>query len=198
MEPIVLVFDTETTGLIKPTVMDIHKQPQIIEFYALKAVHRTDGVIEQIDEIETFLKPKEEVSEVITKITGITPLMVKNARTFGEFFPEMMSFFSGVDAMVAHNCAFDDAMVCNEILRLAHDGVINEEQFYEAMNALKPLKRICTVQKTMHIEQRRLTLTNLHKELFGVPFEGAHRAKEDVQALFRCYKKCVENGWIKL
>lgn len=187
MEHIVVAFDTETTGLIKPNVVELEKQPEIIELYMAKLIHRTDGVIEQIGEINTFLTPKGAISEEITKITGITPLMVKGAPTFCEVFPEVQQFHVGVHAWVAHNCAFDTAMMANEISRI---GKIVHFPF--------PPRKICTVQSSMSIEQRRLTLTNLHKELFGVPFEGAHRAKEDVQAMIRCYKELVKRGMIKL
>lgn len=182
-----IAFDTETTGLIKPEVTDIKKQPEIIELYMAKLLHRDDGEIEQIGEINTFLKPQYgEVSDVITKITGITPAMVKDAPTFLQMFPKIQEFHIGVHGWIAHNCAFDTAMMANEIARI---GKIVHFPF--------PPEKICTVQKTMHIEQRRLTLTNLHKELFGTPFEGAHRAKDDVQALIRCYKECVKRGYIK-
>lgn len=184
-EKIVVAFDTETTGLIKPEVIEMEKQPEIIELYMAKMIHRADGVIEQIDELETFLKPKGEVSELITKITGITPAMVSKAKTFVEVFPLIQKFHVGVEAWVAHNCAFDTAMMANEISRI---GKIVHFPF--------PPEKICTVQKSMYIEQRRLTLTNLHKELFGTPFEGAHRAKDDVQAMIRCYKRLCELGKI--
>lgn len=186
MEKVSVVFDTETTGLIKPEITELEKQPEIIELYMAKFVHRTDGVIEQVDEIDTFLLPNGEVSPLITKITGITPLMVKDAPTFGMMFPTIQKFHVGVNEWVAHNCAFDTAMMANEIARI---GKIVHFPF--------PPTKVCTVQSSMCIEQRRLTLTNLHKELFGVPFEGAHRAKDDVQALIRCWKKLIEMGLIK-
>jgi DNA polymerase III epsilon subunit-like protein len=187
MEKIVVAFDTETTGLIKPDVVELEKQPEIIELYMAKLIHRTDGVIEQIGEINTFIKPQYgEVSEVITKITGITPLMVKDAPVFAEVFPSVQKFHVGVHAWVAHNCAFDTAMMANELSRI---GKVVHFPF--------PPEKICTVRASMSIEQRRLTLTNLHKELFGVPFEGAHRAKDDVQAMIRCYKELVKRGMIK-
>lgn len=186
-ELIVVPFDTETTGLIKPNVMDLKDQPEIIELYMAKLICRSDGVIEQIDEIETFLKPMGVVEEFITKITGITPLMVENAPTFEMVFPQLQQFHVGVDAWVAHNCAFDTAMMANEISRI---GKVVHFPF--------PPRKICTVQSSMAIEQRRLTLTNLHKELFGVPFEGAHRAKDDVQAMIRCFKELVKRGMISL
>ena len=185
-EKVSVVFDTETTGLIKPDVMELEKQPEIIELYMAKFVHRADGIIEQVDEIDTFLTPKGPISEMITKITGITPLMVKGAPTFGDVFPQLQQFHVGVNEWVAHNCAFDTAMMANEIARI---GKIVHFPF--------PPVKVCTVQSTMCIEQRRLTLTNLHKEFFGVPFEGAHRAKDDVQALIRCWKEAIKRGYIK-
>ena len=99
--------------------------------------------------------------------------------------------------MVAHNCAFDDAMVKNEFLRLATDELITVDEFNAAIEQIQEMKRLCTVQKTMFFQQRRLTLTNLHQELFGVPFEGAHRARHDVEALFRCYEELCKRGVIE-
>ncbi len=186
-EKVLVGFDTETTGLIKPNVVELDKQPEIIELYMTKQIQRSDGVIELIDEINTFLSPKGPISEEITRITGITPLMVKGAPTFGDIFPRLQEFHVGVDAWVAHNNSFDTAMMANEISRI---GKIVHFPF--------PPRKICTVQSSMAIEQRRLTLTNLHKELFGVPFEGAHRAKDDVLATMRCFWELVKRGMITL
>lgn len=189
-EIVAIVFDTETTGLIKPKAMDIHAQPQIIEYYGMRVIHRADGVIEKIGEFETYLKPAEQFDEsIITKITGISNAMVAKAPSFFDKHKELLEFYKGAHRMVAHNCAFDDAMVKNEFLRLATDEHISLEEFEAAMEQINGMERLCTVQKTMFMQQRRLTLTNLHQELFGVPFEGAHRARHDVEALFRCYEE---------
>lgn len=197
-EIIAIVFDTETTGLLKPKVADIHLQPQIIEYYAMKVIHRADGVIEKIGELETYLKPAEAFNEaIITKITGISNAMVAKAPSFFEFHKELLEFYKGAHRMVAHNCAFDDAMVKNEFLRLATDEQISVDEFNDAIEQIKSLGKLCTVQKTMHFQQRRLTLTNLHLELFGTPFEGAHRARHDVEALFRCYAELCKRGVIE-
>ncbi len=186
-EQIIIGFDTETTGLIKPDVVELEKQPEIIELYMVKQIRRADGVVETLDEIDTFLTPKGVISDEITRITGITPLMVKGAPTFGEVFPRIQQFHVGAHAWVAHNCAFDTAMMANEISRI---GKIVHMPF--------PPRKICTVQSSMAIEQRRLTLSNLYKELFGEPFEGAHRAKVDVTAMMRCFWELVKRGMIKL
>lgn len=197
-ELVVVLFDTETTGLLKPKVSDIHTQPQVIEYYGMKAIHRADGVIEKIDEFETYLRPAKEFNEsVITKITGITNAMIKDAPSFFDIHKKLLEFYSGVGRIVAHNCAFDDAMVKNEYLRLATDEQITVDEFNDAIAQINSIKKLCTVQKTMFIQQRRLSLTNLHLELFGVPFEGAHRAHGDVEALFRCYEELCKRGVVE-
>lgn len=196
-ELVVVLFDTETTGLLKPKVSDIHTQPQVIEYYGMKAIHRADGVIEKIDEFETYLRPAKEFNEsIITKITGITNAMIKDAPSFFDIHKKLLEFYSGVGRIVAHNCAFDDAMVKNEYLRLATDEQITVDEFNDAIAQINSMKKLCTVQKTMFIQQRRLSLTNLHLELFGVPFEGAHRARGDVEALFCCYEELCKRGVI--
>ena len=198
-ELVVILFDTETTGLLKPKVADIHLQPQVIEYYGMKVVHRADGVIEKVDEFETYLRPAKEFNEsVITKITGITNAMVKSAPTFFDIHKKLLEFYSGVDRIVAHNCAFDDAMVKNEYLRLATDEQITVDEFNDAIAQINSMKKLCTVQKTMYIQQRRLSLTNLHQELFGKPFENAHRARNDVEALFDCYAELCKCGIIEI
>lgn len=197
-ELVAVLFDTETTGLIKPKAVDINDQPQVIEYYAMKVIHRADGIIEKIDELETYLKPKVPFNEsIIGKITGIYNATVANAQSFQDFYPDWLKFHVDVKRIVAHNCAFDVAMMKNEILRLAHDEVIDVPEFESTIKMIDSMEKLCTVQKTMFIEQRRLSLTNLYKELFGVPFEGAHRARGDVEALFRCYQELYQRGVIK-
>ena len=194
----VIVFDTETTGLLKTKSSDIHEQPQIIEYYGMRVVHRADGIIEKVAEFETYFKPAKPFDEaIITKITGISNAMVKDAPSFFDKHKELLEFYKGAHRMVAHNCAFDDAMVKNEFLRLATDELITVDEFNSAIEQIQEMKRLCTVQKTMFFQQRRLTLTNLHQELFGVPFEGAHRARHDVEALFRCYEELCKRGVIE-
>lgn len=196
-ELVAIVYDTETTGLIKPKLVDIFLQPQIIEYYAMKVVHRSDGVLEKVDEFETYLKPDEPFNEaIITKITGITNNMVKDAPSFYDIHEKLLTFHAGAHRKVAHNAAFDVAMVKNEVLRLHAHGKLTEEQALEWITNFDASKPLCTVNKTMFFQQRRLTLTNLHQELFGVPFEGAHRARGDVEALFRCYAELVKRGHI--
>lgn len=183
---ITTIFDTETTGLIKPTMNRIEDQPYITEIYCLKVDQAPDGNFTIMDEFESFFKVPHPLSMEITKITGITDAMLETAPTFANAYEELAEFFTGVDRMVAHNMAFDRSMLANELVRI--DKVI---KFPWARDQL------CTVEKTMNIEQRRMSLTNLHKHLFGHEFPNAHRAKSDVLPLYECYKELCKRGYIK-
>jgi DNA polymerase III alpha subunit (gram-positive type) len=184
-ELIVNLFDTETTGLCKPMASDMKDQPYIAELYVMKVIHRSDGVIEKIDELDTFLKPPIPLSDEITRITGITNDMIKEAPSFIQKYREIAEFFKGVDRMVAHNLSFDRNLTLFELAR--H----NKQLMFPW-----PIEHVCTVERSMHIEQRRMSLINLHKHFFNEEFP-AHRARNDVEAMFRCYKELVSDGSIK-
>ena len=186
-ELIVNIFDTETTGLLKPKINDMDKQPYITEIYVAKLVHRSDGKIEQIDDFEQMFKPPVPLTAEITRITGITNEDVAICPSFASMAPALSRFFVGVDIMVAHNLAFDRSMLANELMRAG-----------KLLNFPWAPRHICTVEQSMHIEQRRMNLTKLHIEFFGEGFPDAHRAKNDVIPLIRIYKHMVEDGMIKL
>jgi len=68
-------------------------------------------------------------------------------------------------------------------------------------------KKICTMNKTTkfcNIPKAKgngakwPTLTELHKTLFGVEFEGSHDAGNDVDACAKCFFECVKLGVIEL
>lgn len=167
-----ILYDTETTGLLKPSANSVDEQPEIIELFACKI----DDDFEILGEFSSLFKPKLSISEEITRITGLTNEDVRNAPAFAEKVDELAEFFTGVDELIAHNLPFDRSMLANELIRC--DRLI---QF--------PWPRIhtCTVELSMEIEQRRLNLASLHTYATGKPHEGAHRAKEDVYAVVRCY-----------
>lgn len=174
-----VLFDTETTGLLKPSANSVDDQPEIVEIYLVMI----NEEFELIGEFESFFKPKIPLTEELTKIHGITNDMLKDAPTFEDMYEDMAKFMTGTDELIAHNLAFDRSMLANELIRI--DKLI---QF--------PWPRIntCTVEMAMPIEQRRMNLATLHTYATGKPHEGAHRAKDDVHALVRCYHWLIERG----
>jgi DNA polymerase III epsilon subunit-like protein len=172
-----ILFDTETTGLLKPSASDSNMQPYITEICCVKI----DDNFNLIDEIETYVKPPIPIPQEVSKITGIDDNTVRSAPTFEEIVPLLADFFVGTDHLIGHNLPFDRSMLVNELSRL-------DKQYMFPW----PPYQWCTVEMSMNIEQRRLSLSKLHEYATGKPHEGAHRAKNDVYALVRCYHWLLE------
>jgi len=173
-----LVFDTETTGLIKNRTTPAGRQPEIIEFYGT-LVDLATGEVDQ--ELDLLIKPERPITDEITRITGIDDSMVAEAPPFKEVADQIRAIISSADAVIAHNLSFDMDMVEHEFTRL--DQTVPW-----------PVERVCTVEQTVHLKGRRLRLIDLHELLFGEPFKEAHRAKNDTQALIRCAVELTKRG----
>jgi len=165
-----LVFDTETTGLIKNKLQPLERQPQIIEFFGLSMV---DG--EEESSINQLFNPGIKLEEIITKITGIKDEDLESAPKFKDHAVQIKEFIESHDEIVAHNLSFDRSIVDFEMAR--------------CKLKIQWPKLICTVEATHYMLGHRLNLSKLHELLFGEPFEGAHRAEVDVRALARCFNE---------
>ena len=172
------IFDTETTGLVKNSLVPLEQQPRIIEFFG----HTVDSSTgEVISEIEFFCDPGIEIEPVITRITGIKPEDLKGQKPFSHHARQVAGMIGAADAVVAHNLSFDMALVSFEM-----------ERGKEALTW--PERLICTVEQTEWMKSHRLNLSSLHEELFGEAFSGAHRARVDVAALTRCFLELCKRG----
>jgi len=179
----IIIFDTETTGLDAPLATKIESQPYITEFYAV----RLTKDFEFIDEVETMIKPPIPISEEITKITGITDEDVKDAPSFIQVYDQIYNLFECCKNVVGHNVMFDLRLLKFELFRYDLEYCFNW-----------PRNRICTVEKSKHYQNKRLTLQKLHIHLFGSEFTGAHRARHDVEATAKCFMEMVRRGDIVL
>ena len=75
-----VAIDVETTGL-SPVYNEL------IEISAIKY----EGA-KKIDNFSTLVKPKKEVSNIITNLTGITNKMLENAPQIEEVMPKLVEF----------------------------------------------------------------------------------------------------------
>lgn len=174
-----ILFDTETTGLLKPEINRLDAQPYIVSLYAVKI----DDDFNMVGEISILVKPPILIPAEASKVHGISDDMVKDCEPFGNAVEELADFFLGVKTMVAHNLPYDRSMLANELLRC--DSVLKFPW---------PPNHICTVEKSMWVEQRRMSLSALHEHITGKPHLDAHSAKGDVYALVRCYHWLCEQG----
>lgn len=170
-----LVFDTETTGLITNSVIADKHQPRVIEFFG----HIIDRKGKVYRELHFVCDPGVPVTDIITKITGITQEEVRGKPRFKHWANEVVDLIQEADAYVAHNLSFDIDMVTMDLKRA------DREVEWSG-------RKICTVEGTEHIKGFRLNLSALHEHLFGAAFPGAHRARVDVEALTRCFVELMK------
>lgn len=175
----VALFDTETTSLIANSLISDKHQPRVVEFYGAII----DPFGEKIRELSFLCNPGVPIPKEAQEITGITDEMVKSAPPFGMFEKDVRDFFASADVAVAHNLAYDKAVIDGEMRRL---GVTMEW----------PPVLICTVEETEWVKGFRLSLSALHEHLFNETFADAHRAQTDVDALIRCWVTMSSKGWV--
>lgn len=93
-----IVFDIETTGFIPG-------KDKVTEIGAIKI---KNGEI--IDSFQTFVNPKQPITQEIMELTGINNEMVANAPAIEEVLPRFLDFI-GNGVLVAHNAEFDVSFI---------------------------------------------------------------------------------------
>lgn len=178
-----IIFDTETTGLIKNSAIPLKQQPQIVELFCLKLNDQT------YEEEGAWLSRfhVKKIEEEAVKTHGITVADLAMEPTFAERFDSLCEFLLGQRIMIGHNISFDIDMLDMEVRRLGKSRAFPW-----------PYIHIDTVEATEGEEGFRLGLAVLHERLFNESFEGAHGAEADVRATARCLVELIKQGMVKL
>lgn len=155
------IIDIETTGL-SPAA------ERIIEI----AIYIHDGE-KVINEYSTLINPERNISANITRITGITNEMVKDAPKFWEIAKDIVILTEG-KSFVAHNASFDYNFIRNEFKSLGYD--------YKR-------DRLCTVKLSRKIIPgfKSYSLGKLCSDL-GINIDGRHRAAGDALATVKLFE----------
>ena len=179
----IIVWDSETTGLLMPGAADVSLQPQMIEFHGIKL----NLELEVIDTLSFRCKPSIPISEGASRVNGITNEMLVDAKPFTSYYTGLAEFFMGTHCEVAHNALFDKMILWYELVRIGRQ-----------MNFPYPITTICTVEVCQKQLGHRQTLTDMHERLFGRGFEGAHTASGDCEITMKCFVEFVRRGVITL
>ena len=173
--PDIAVFDTETTGLTLHPDADLRKTPRCIEFGGV-ILSGKDGSI--IHECNWLIDPEEDITEEITKITGITTADVRGQQTFAQRVPQIAMYFEMAGAVMAHNLPFDRSIIFGEMARAFPDGDRRRHP-----PAWWPSNELCTVGLYREQWGRNPRLIELYPHILGKPLAQTHRALDDVKAL---------------
>lgn len=155
------IIDIETTG-------NSYKNGQITEI----AIIQHNGK-EITGSFSSLIRPEMDIPLFITRLTGISNEMVKNAPRFYEIARKIVEMTSG-RIFVAHNVQFDYRFLKEEFKRL-------EYNFYR--------KTLCTVQlsRKMFPGHRSYSLGNICADM-GIEINGRHRAAGDAFATARLFE----------
>jgi DNA polymerase III epsilon subunit-like protein len=166
-QSLVVVFDTETTGLpLHPKAL-LSKQPRIIELGA--ALMNFDGEI--VGTFQQLLNPGELITDEITRITGITNDQLRDQPRFVDVLPELRLFFGRAFAVFAHNLPFDRSLLNFDLERAG------------CKDFPWPPMEFCTVGLHRAEWGRNPKLTELYEFAMERPLPQTHRALDDVLAL---------------
>ena len=164
----ILLFDTETTGLIsyKKELSD-PSQPRILSIAAILC-DISGNVIEGMNTL--IHHPNLEIPEFITKLNGITQeICEKDGIPISTAIEKFNDMKARSHTRVAHNLSFDKQMITREELALGmeHLGYHGES--------------FCTMQMCRTLGMKG-NLQSMYTQLFGKSFEGQHTASGDVTA----------------
>lgn len=162
----IVFFDTETSGLDADSC-------QIIELAALRIEADADDLPIKVDDLDIFIRlpDGENLSEDITKLTGITDEILLDQGIPQEEAAEQMAVLMSGDAvlMVAHNAQFDAGFLRN-LLRGRRFGRID---WLDSLTVYKDRRayphKLSYAISAYHLEDK---------------VQNSHRAIDDVLALY--------------
>lgn len=179
----ILFFDTETTGKpinYKAPVTDLNNWPRIIQL--AWALFNEDGTL--FDKGCDLIKPNGwEIpkEEFWIKHGYSTEKSIQEGIEIEKALRLFKTPINRCDLMVAHNLDFDYPILAAEMIRAK-------------ISCEKKPQKFCTMKATVDFCQlpgpygfKWPKLEKLHEKLFGVKFDGAHDALNDVMVTAACF-----------
>jgi len=191
----IMVFDTETTGLIKRGARDatplLSDYPHITQLCFL--IYDVEKRV-MVEEFMKYLKLPADVSiePMASQVTGITDAVCANHGV--DPCVALLAFYRAYqrsDCLVAHNFSFDRSIIDAEIRRRDAYFRASCPQLIQWQQCHFDKDWVCTMKTTIRFcdlpRMKYPKLQELYNRLFGEEFRGAHDAGSDALACLRCY-----------
>ena len=189
---IVLVFDTETTGLpqerVRPNSDNISKWPYIVQLSYILYDVDNNKIITKYDSIIKLPK-YVTISEESSNIHGITNGISEKS---GYYINDVLSIFNialeKCDLVVGHNLEFDIDMILAESLRnsISYSNIMSINNYC----TMKESKNLCNIKaksKRGGFYIKYPSLKETHIRLFNKEPNNLHNSFNDVLVCLRCY-----------
>ena len=183
----ILVFDTETTGLLPKNIskVDIKNLPYVVQIswvifdLELKQIIKTQDYIVKVDS-HIANSNIHGINDLISQEKGVD---------IGGVMKEFFCDLNEIDLLVAHNYGFDAKMIEIELLRLKRNLEI--KWLYKTDYYCTMMRTIdfCKLEGKFYRSYKYPKLQELHVKLFDFEFIGAHNALADVNSTLKCYLK---------
>ena len=218
---LVLVFDTETTGLVPKTDHQkriypaLEEYPHMLQLCFVLYNLDTETIVQEYNE---YIRVDDHVPilPIITQITGITRDMCTSPRgvDVADALAAFYRAYQQCGVVVAHNIRFDKEVIKAEMERHHHamvdrGCVCPVVLFHHVYMRIHRMSTVCTMLEGARIAQQlpRIAdpstgaatttpykwpkLAELHRRLFGTVPDGLHDARVDVMACLRCYQEML-------
>lgn len=171
-----IVFDTETTGL----------NPEHDEIIQLSIMDGTGKVL-----FDEYIKPSRRKKwPEAQKVSGISPEMVKNCKTFRFFRKTIQDIFDSHKTIIAYNIGFDaDFLRASgvDVFRKVAPGRVTKKDFRDVMIDFAEVYGEWSDYKNSYKWQKLSTAAAYYNFKFS-----AHNSLEDVKATLFVAKKLYE------
>tara|TARA_R110000796_G_scaffold190618_1_gene307360 strand:- start:100 stop:651 length:552 start_codon:yes stop_codon:yes gene_type:complete len=174
---VILVFDTETSGLVG-------KDDNV---YVCQLAWCTYNTITKRKATYNNFVLNVPIEITNSHIHGITTEISNKGYDFSEIIDIFLEDLSSCNMIVAHNIQYDLQALEIELNRLERYNDIDylyNKKYYDTMKESIQLLKIKGKYGYKYPK-----LQELYKHFFGCNFEGAHDAQEDIRATLKCYNK---------
>lgn len=184
-----LVFDTETTGMPKSWNASwklVDNWPRLVQIAWLPF----SGTLQPIDPVRIecrLIKPDGyEIPPGATEIHGISHEMAEeHGEQVGEVLAEFCRWLLAADAVIGHNVDFDVNVVCSELARLIRPSYAERLFKTPRIDTMKAGTDVCKIPGFRGYKWPKLN--ELHRHLFHADADDQHRADGDVLTTAKCF-----------
>jgi DNA polymerase III subunit epsilon len=192
---IVLVFDSETTGLLPPkqtSITETWRFPRIVQLSWMLFDMGTNRIAKLRDYI-IKMPNNYKIPKSSSKIHGITTEISKKKGTpIKDVLDEFAQDLFKCKIIVAHNITFDKRMVEVEFVRNKFGSIFQNLRKAEYCTMKKGVP-ICKLTMQSYYEDKLIPkfpkLSELHEKLFSNVPKNIHNSLIDILMCFRCYYK---------
>lgn len=190
---LILVYDTETTGLVKGTD---YTSPTMPLLAAITAILYDTNDHRIVSSINSMVFPEDWViTKEASDVNGLThDILCKLGMPISVLLPACMALMTKADLRVAHNAEFDAMVIASALWR----HIIKEDSEETAHNLIKfwlDLPSYCTMKEAKAIvnaknkrgQVKYPRLTEAYKFFFDRDLNRAHSANADAIATLEIY-----------